>query len=115
MIYEIDVGRFQRTTCLHKSQFKTAPEAHQMLKQAFREHVLGRSVTYDWLKRFKDGTTLVEVGPLSSRLSTGINLKNVAVVRNAIREAHPLRLYYCAAIVSTCQKIFLRGTEHENN
>jgi hypothetical protein len=51
-----------------------------MLKIAFREETMGRTQTYEWWKRFKEGQTSVDDDPRSGRPSTSKTDDNVAKV-----------------------------------
>ena len=59
---------------------KSAAKTHQMIKQAFGDHALGQTQTYNWFNRFKNGRTSVD-DERSGQLSTGTMLENVAKVR----------------------------------
>ena len=42
---------------------KSVTETFEMLKIAFREEAMGRTQTYEWWKRFKEGRTSVDDDP----------------------------------------------------
>jgi len=44
---------------------KSVTETFEMLKIAFREEAMGRTQTYEWWKRFKEGQTSVDGDPRS--------------------------------------------------
>jgi hypothetical protein len=56
-----------------------------MLKEAFGDHTLGQTQTYEWFTRFKNGRMSVD-DESSGRTSNGTTTENVAKVREAIRE-----------------------------
>jgi len=49
---------------------KSVTETFEMVKIAFREEAMGRTQTYEWWKRFKEGRTSVKDDLRSGRLST---------------------------------------------
>jgi hypothetical protein len=88
---------------------KTAAETHQMLKEAFGDHSLGQTQTYEWFKRFKKGRMSVDDDERSGQPSTGTTTENVAKVRETIREDQRCTIHDVCNIVGlsygTCQRI----------
>ena len=78
-----------------------------MLKIAFREEAIGRTQTYEWWKRFKEGRNSVDDDPRSGRPSTSKTDYNVAKVREVIRSNCRLTVREVAEEVSitVCHEI----------
>jgi hypothetical protein len=63
---------------------KSVTETFEMLKIAFREEAMGRTQTYEWWKRFKEGQTSIDDDLRSGRPSTSKTDDNVAKVHEVI-------------------------------
>jgi hypothetical protein len=63
---------------------KSFMETFEMLKTAFGNEALGRTQTYEWWKRFKDGRTSSDDDPHSGQLSVSKTAEIVAEVREVI-------------------------------
>ena len=57
-----------------------------MFKEAFGNYALGRTQTFEWLSRFKNGRMSLEDDERSGRPSSGMTPENVEKVRQAIQE-----------------------------
>ena len=68
-----------------KSEKKNATETYQLLQQAYGEGAMGRTQVFDWFRRFKEGSTLVERDPRSGRPSTSRKEEIIAKVRTIFR------------------------------
>jgi len=56
-----------------------------MIKTAFGEYSLSRSVTFEWYKRFKDGRQSTDDDPRSERPSTSRNDDVVEKIKEKVR------------------------------
>ena len=64
---------------------KSVTEKFEMLKIAFGEEAMCRTLTNEWWKRFKEGRISIDDDPRSGRPSTSKTDDNVAKVREVIR------------------------------
>lgn len=91
---------------------KTAKETQEMLKEAFGDDAMGKSQTYEWFRRFKEGRTSVEDDERSGRPSSGRNDENIARVREKILEDRRQTISdLCEALdlsFGTCQRILTK-------
>jgi len=76
-----------------------------MLKIAFRKEAMGRTQTYEWWKRFKEGRTSVDDVPRSGRPSTSKTDDNVAKVHEVIRSNRRLTVRKVAEEVSVSKTV----------
>jgi len=83
---------------------KSVTETFEMLKIAFREEAMGRTQTYEWWKRFKEGRTSVD-DPRSGRPSTSRTDDNVAKVREVVRSNRRLTVREVAEEVSISKSV----------
>jgi len=84
---------------------KSVTEKFEMLKIAFREEATGRTQTYEWWERFKEGRSSVDDDPRSGRPSTSKTDDNVANVREVIRSNRPLTVREVAEDVSISKAV----------
>jgi len=84
---------------------KSVTETFEMLKTAFREEAMGRTQTYEWWKRFKEGRTSVDDDPRLGRPSTSKTDDNVAKVREVIRSDRRLTVREVGEEVSTSKTV----------
>jgi len=84
---------------------KSVTETFEMLKIAFREEAMGRTQTYEWWKRFKEGRTSIDDDPRSGRPSTSKTNDNVAKVREVIRSNPRLTVREVAEEVSISKTV----------
>jgi len=69
---------------------KNATETYTMIKTAFGDDSLSRSVIFEWFKRFKDGRQSTKDDPRSGRPSTSRNDDVVANIYEKVRNDHRL-------------------------
>jgi len=84
---------------------KSVTETFEMLKISFRVEAMGRTQTYEWWKRFKEGRTSVDDDPCSGRPSTSKTDDNVAKVREVIRSNRRLTVREVAEEVSISKTV----------
>jgi len=84
---------------------KSVSETFEMLKIAFREEAMGRTQTYEWWKRFKEGGTSVDDDPRSGRPSTSKTDDNVAKVCKVIHSNRRLTVQEVAEEVSISKTV----------
>ena len=84
---------------------KSVTETFEMLKIAFREEAMGRTQTYEWLKRFTEGRTSNDNDPRSGRPSTSKTDDNVANVREVIGSNRRLTVREVAEKVSISKTV----------
>jgi len=84
---------------------KSFTETFEMVKIAFREEAMGRTQTYEWWNRFKEGRTSVDDDPRSGRPSTSKTDDNVANVREVIRSNRRLTVREVAEEVSISKTV----------
>jgi transposase len=77
---------------------KTFTETLEMLKQAFGNESMGRTQTYYWYKRFKDGQISIEDDPRSGRPSTSTDDQHVTQVHSVIRSNRRLTVRELAEV-----------------
>ncbi|KAL4120451.1 hypothetical protein QTP88_013142 [Uroleucon formosanum] len=80
---EINEQRVSIKFCLKLGKNET--ETYTMIKTAFGEYSLSRSVTFEWYKRFKDGRQSTDDDPRSGRPSTSRNDDVVKKIKEKVR------------------------------
>jgi hypothetical protein len=61
---------------------KRAAETHDMLHEAYSNDALSQTMTYEWLKRFRNGRTSTDDDELSGKPSTSRSKPLIAQVKN---------------------------------
>jgi transposase len=67
---------------------KSTTKTFEMLREAFREHSLSRTVVFEWHSRFKAGRVSAEDDKRSGRPSTSKTAENVEKIQELIHEDH---------------------------
>jgi hypothetical protein len=76
----------------------SAAETQKMIKQAFGDDTLAQPQIYNWFSRFKNGQTSVDNDECSGRTLIGTMAKNVAKVREVIREDRRRAIHVCKIV-----------------
>jgi ATP-dependent Zn protease len=88
---------------------KSVIETPEMLREAFGEHSLSRTVVFEWHSRFKAGQVSVEDNDHSGQPSTGKTTENVEKIRQLINEASHRIIHELADTVGisygVCQEV----------
>jgi len=88
---------------------KSASETLEMLQQAYGDDAMGRSATFEWYSRFKNGRMSIEDDERSGRPCSSNTAENVERVRVAVHEDRRRTINDISDIVGisfgSCQKI----------
>jgi hypothetical protein len=81
-------GKIEQRVCIKfcVKLGKSTTETLEMLREAFGEHSLSRTVVFEWHSRFKSGQVSVEDDEGSGPQSTSKTAENVEKIRELIHE-----------------------------
>ncbi|GFV67965.1 protein GVQW3 [Trichonephila clavipes] len=88
---------------------KTGTETYEMMKTAFGEEAMSRTLVFEWLRRFKEGRQSVNSDPRSGHPSTSRNEDKIAQVKNLVHSDRCLTARKiareCHISVGSCDEI----------